>query len=266
MRNKSWNNNMRSLRDFQDEMARVVTRHVDAEKLSCLWGDDVTVAARVNVYRNNYKIGHEQALAAIYPAIQRIVGNEYFRYLAREYSRQYPSMSGNIHHLGKHLSQFLTTIYSLASLPYLQDVARLEWAYHELLHSRAGHPIPPAKLRRLALLEDGLINFKAQAVLQMLASDYPILTIWQVNNNDAMEVPPIDLGSGKNYLLLYRVGERVGIADVTRDEFEFVNDLCVGISLNEALQRAAEGIDVAKLLAFCIAETIFEDVEIGKVT
>jgi len=51
----------------------------------------------LEVYRNNYRGNLHDALAGAYPVIRQLVGDEFFRYMARKFIEQYPSRSGNLH-------------------------------------------------------------------------------------------------------------------------------------------------------------------------
>ena len=83
----------------------------------------LTPAQRVQVYRNNYQTSLRDALAAVFPVLQSLVGEGFFAYLAFQYMSAHPSRSGNLHDFGIALPDFLTRFEAAASVPYVADVA-----------------------------------------------------------------------------------------------------------------------------------------------
>lgn len=54
--------------------------------------DPAEVAARFAVYRNNVAVGLRRAQAARYPAVERLVGAEFFAAAARLFAVRHPTM------------------------------------------------------------------------------------------------------------------------------------------------------------------------------
>ena len=52
--------------------------------------DDGHALARFSVYRNNFIVLNGDALAEMYPTVQRLIGTQAFRVLATEYVRRHP--------------------------------------------------------------------------------------------------------------------------------------------------------------------------------
>src|SRR5262245_61572539 len=59
------------------------------------------VTKRYNVYRNNVTVSLIDALAAIFPATQRITGGEFFRAMARFHLRETPPTSPLLFEYGR---------------------------------------------------------------------------------------------------------------------------------------------------------------------
>ena len=87
-------------------------------------------APGVSVYRSNAFGNWAQALAGAYPIARKVVGADFFEGLAREYARAYPSASGDLNEYGAHLAEFVAAFPHTQDLPYLPDVARMEWLAH----------------------------------------------------------------------------------------------------------------------------------------
>lgn len=145
------------------------------------------------IHRNNWRCNLRGALRTGYPVIERLVGAKFFDYCADCYIDAQPSRSSNLEHYGAEFSLFLRDFPAAQSLPYLSDVAALEFAIEQLLTSPA---------------DDG------QAFVR---SRFPILKIWQFNQPDAASDETIDLDSGGDALRVYRAGLNVLIEKVDAD-------------------------------------------------
>ncbi len=88
-------------------------------------------AKRFAVYRNNVVVGLAAVLKAAFPAVCRIVGDEFFAAMARIYVSREPPGSPIMLDYGAGFADFVGGFEPAAGLPYLRDVARLERAWVE---------------------------------------------------------------------------------------------------------------------------------------
>lgn len=161
-------------------------------------------ATRLDVYRNNTFGNLGDRLAAVYPVTQRLVGADFFRYAGRAYIREQPSHSGDLSDYGASFADFLTAFEPAYGLPYLADVARLEWARHEAERA-ADHP--PLEISSLAGIDPDdyeRLKFVLHSTVRLVVSPYPIERIWQVNQPDYRGEPWVDLDAGGCRLLIWR--------------------------------------------------------------
>ncbi len=84
----------------------------------------------MQIHRNNIYSKLRRALQEAYPNIQRLVGEEFFTFIANQYVKYYPSCSYNLIDYGQFFPDFIQDYPSAQSLPYLKEVATLEWACH----------------------------------------------------------------------------------------------------------------------------------------
>ncbi|HXH04204.1 MAG TPA: DNA-binding domain-containing protein, partial [Candidatus Competibacteraceae bacterium] len=137
----------RHLRKLQSAFAAAVYEgRVPAALAELIVGDGLAPAARLGLYRNNTVLNLGDALAAAYPVLQRLLGADCFRALARAYIGAHPSRSGDLHDYGDALADFLAGLPELAALPYLADVARLEWRVHRAYFAAEAAPCDLAAL------------------------------------------------------------------------------------------------------------------------
>ncbi len=103
---------------------------------------------RYNVYRNNVTVSLIDALAAAFPATQRITGVEFFRAMARFHVRETPPRSPLLFEYGHDFPDFIAHYDYAQPMPYLADTARIERAWLDAYHAADMPPLPAQKLAR----------------------------------------------------------------------------------------------------------------------
>lgn len=191
----------------------------------------------LQIYRNNVFESLTGALKAIYPVIERLVGEGFFRFAADSYIRQHPPRSGNLHDFGFHYADFLTGFTPAAGLPYLPDVARLEWAWHEAFHAADAAPFDARCLAEVPVEQQGNLRFALNPSARFLDSVYPVLSIWKANQDQAPE-EIIDLTQGGAPLMVIRRGLHVEIEVLAPGEYVLLRALRQGSNLEAACDTA----------------------------
>ena len=138
-----------------------------------------TAARGLAAYRANAGALAERALAAAYPTLQQLLGEESFAGLARHFWRQQPPVAGDITLWGEGLADFMAAAPTLAGEPYLADVARLEWAVH--MASAAADAGPPQGLDRLAEHDPAALLLRLAPGTALIVSAFPVVCIWQAH-------------------------------------------------------------------------------------
>jgi len=213
---------MPSLREQQIEFARAVYDGSTAME-SRLRTNGLSGARRLQVYRNNVFAGLTEALRAIYPVILRLVGNGFFDHAARHYIERYPSRSGNLHDFGGEFPAFLATFPGADDLIYLPDMARLEWAYHRVFHAANHVPLDLAALAAVAPADYGRLHWRLHPACRLLASNFPVLRIWQVNQDDSECMETMDLAAGGTRLLIVRRRLEIELETLSAGEYALLH-------------------------------------------
>ena len=234
---------MPSLHDTQALVMGALLRGDASHDVATLLRSSPGMAAgrRLQVYRNNLYASLGSALAAVYPVVARLVGDAHFRQLARAYVARHPSTSGNLHAFGDRLPAFMRTQPSLGALPYLADVAALEWAGHEVYHESDGTDFDTISFAQVPAEAQSRIRLHLQLATRFVASPYPVLAIWQANqSNDDQGVTPVALDEGGVRLLVARTGFEVEFRVLEPAEDRWLRALAEGRTLPVALQAALD--------------------------
>lgn len=203
------------------------------------------------VYRGNAFGNWAQALSSAYPIVRKIVGEDFFRGLARTYALAHPSTSGDLNEYGEQFVLFVGAFEHTRDLPYLPDVARMEWLAHRAYYAADG---PGFDFPRIALSENPVLRLTAPCAL--LASEWPLERIWTVHQDDYEGMIDVDLRSGPDRILVHRPGWRVQVRSLTPGDYRFLSMIRERKTLGEALEAAlAEdaALDVSLVLARWVA-------------
>ncbi len=240
-----------SLRDMQTAfMSSVFTRDETAIAVY-LESGTMPGSPRMAIYRNNVYAALSKALEAIYPVILRLVGDEFFKFAARRYIDAYPSRSGDLNRFGTDFAEFLSTFEHAASLPYLPDVARLEWCCHQAYSAIDDSPLNLHRLAAVPHEDYGRLRFRLNHASQLLRSAWPIDAIWRVNQADYEGDQAVDLSSGGVNLLIQRRENRMVLITLSEAEWQFLAALNDRQTLEAAYgcaMRADPAADLGALL------------------
>ncbi len=199
-------------------------------------------------YQANAGALAERALAAAYPTLQQLLGEESFASLARDFWR--------ITCWGEGLSGFVADAKSLADEPYLPDMVRLEWALHRVQTAADAPASLPAGLEMLATHEPAALRLKLPAGSTVLVSAWPVFSLWQAHQStsvDRFEAVRDALAEGRGEQgLVTRSGWVPQVRVLPAAEARFTAALLAGQNLQQALtdavQEAGDEFDFASWL------------------
>jgi uncharacterized protein (UPF0276 family) len=133
---------------------------------------------RFALYRGNQSATWYNTLAATYPVVLALVGDEFFGGLARAYGRAQPSDNPDLNHFGARFATFLRDFPPTAQLPYLPDLAALEWALHRAHYAPQADGLSAAQLAAIAPDQIEETTFRLHPAVQLLASKWAIVPLW----------------------------------------------------------------------------------------
>lgn len=225
----------------------------DAAAARLVRAGKLSAARRLEVYRHNVLSNLRGALRDIFPVTHGIVGEAFFLHAADQFIRATPSPSGDLNQFGREWPAFLAHYPHAAELPYLADVARLEWAWHECFHAADVEPLDPRRLATVDPGEHAALVFRLHPAVRLLDSAYPILRIWQVNQPDFAGDMQIDWPRGGDTLLVRREpagGVEVVIQSLSAGGHRFLCELQQQRALESAAAAALDADSEFDLHAF----------------
>jgi Putative DNA-binding domain len=173
--------------------------------------------------------------------VRRLVDTPFFHGAVDAYVEAYPSRSGDLNEYGAGFGDFLESYDPASGLPYLPDVARLEWAIDESHRAADSNVSRDDVLRALAAIpaEDlPALRLRMDPSCRLLASSYPVLSIWQVNQPDHRGDMLVDLEAGPDRLRIRREPDVVALERIGGAEYAWLAALMAGVALAAAIERA----------------------------
>ena len=215
----------------------------------------VPIADRLAIYQRTSRVTQTQALALAYPVVAALVGEPLFAELAACQIAEPGSRSGNLHDFGAGFAQHLATHPACRAMPYLPEVAALEWLLHrayfaaELPARPAIDPatIPPEALAQLTLL--------LPPGLGLLRTQTPAAAIWRAHQQpDLADLTSIDPQGGGEWVALWWRPEGALVERLDGGSWTLLRAIQAGATLAQGLDacgaEGAEPPDLAQHLPY----------------
>lgn len=254
-----------TLLELQHALRRALLAGDDDAARAEVVADGIEPAQRLAVYRNGFASRLVAALRLTYPAVQRLVGEAFFDAAARVFAFEQPPRAAWLDEYGAEFADFLARFPPAASLAYLPDVARLEWAVSRALHAPEAEPLDAGRLLGLDEAQRATVRFVPHPSLGLLRAESPADEIWRaVLERDDAALAAIDPASGPAWLLVERRGGEVAVSRMSEAAWRFTIELCAGRALCDALE-AVRGLEVDAVLAQHLAAERFVAIAAGGV-
>jgi hypothetical protein len=213
---------------------------------------------RYNVYRNNVTVSLIDALAAVFPATQRITGVAFFRAMARFHVRATPPRSPLLFEYGQAFPDFIECYEYARPMPYLADTARIERAWLDAYHAA---DIPTLPAQSLAAIPTEMLTdivFAPHPATRIVRSRFPALSIFVSNRSDGPAQRIDDFVPEDT--LITRPDQEVTVRRLPPGGAVFLTQMLAGDTLGEAAALAFEAspeFDLASNIAGMVEAGVF---------
>lgn len=218
---------------------------------------------RIAIYQDSLKGNLIACLKAAYPVCLRLVGEEYFVALAKRYINTHHHQQPSLACYGDKFSDFLRHFEPVHRiLPYLSEVARLEWAYHLAFDSPEYKVLESEALSQLSEEQHGQVVFMLPPASTLIYSDFPIYAIWEINQPECEIQTEIDLQSGSDRLFIFRHDWLIHIHCLNSNEFEMLTHIQRGLCFADVCEQLLSqdpAINIAQIFAHCIRQKWLSD-------
>lgn len=217
-------------------------------------------------YRGNADAVAGRALAAIFPTVAQMLGEEDFAHLAAEHRRAAPPKRGDLGQWGDALPGWIESHPGLAEWPWLADTARLDAAIHHAERA-ADDTLDVASLTRLGEHDPAQLELVPMAGLALIVSRWPIVAIHAAHRAEGAARDAAFEGVRERLservgedALVARAGWRGVVTLLDGPGSRFTAAILAGQRLDAALGAAGDGFDFAAWLAHAIERCWLKEV------
>lgn len=186
-----------------------------------------TAEQQLSIYRGSIFGGLKKALAETYPVIKDLVGEDFFNAMLGQYIKTYPCSVQDLNYYGEELPDFIRELKQARSIPYLADVAKLEWFCNIALNT---------KIQKNNLVDLGFLNAKQKTQIRLnlpngsalLQSNYPVDEIWKIHQDDSNV--ELELKEELVNLLVWKNERRLMIDKLSLEQFYFLEQIDSGLT------------------------------------
>ena len=144
----------------------------------------------------------------------------------------------------------------------MPDVARLEWACHEVFFSEDHLPLESDRLAGVTENQLGKLKFHLHSATRLIGSPFPVHQIWETNQEGFSGDQAVNLDQGGVFLLVRRSDYRAVLKPLTPGEWAFLNACQAGDDLSRASVSGLEAdphFDIGKVLQQYVADSVLID-------
>jgi hypothetical protein len=199
----------------------------------------LSVADRLGIYRNAYRVRLIEALDDTYPVLHALLGDEVFVALGEEFVSAHPSVHRSIRWYGAELPEFLAQRPPYAEQPILAEVALLEWTLAEVFDAADAEPTPRAALSAVDASAWSALRFDFHPSLRRLHLHWNTAAVWQAMSRE--ETPPDPLCAEHPVpWLLWRQNLQNYFRSMPADEAAALDAALRGANFGEICEALAE--------------------------
>lgn len=241
-----------SLLRQQDALYKVIKGQSEDEKRT-----------RFRVYQNNVFVSLIDALADIFPVTQQLVGDEFFRAMAREFVQNSLPTSPVISEYGRHFDDFIRGFTPANSVPFLADMAALEYQLLALTNTLEYPTLDHEQVSvAFGQVEDpSALRLSLPPNIHIVVTTFAIGSLYLAHKNQQHHTIA-DITLNKNeHLLLAKSGLYAQLRVISPPESEFITHLMTGNTLGDALPDDNDfdlGTSLAKLIEWPLITRISE--------
>ncbi len=220
-------------------------------------------AVGLRVHRNTVLAAIGNALRLSYVAVERLVGEEFFDRMAIDYARLSPPSAPQLDLYGEGFAAHIDGFPGTEGLPYLSELAKLDWQVAALGRLRGDASRGPC------LRLEGGVQLQLASPMRTLVARFAVDQLRSaILSEDLDTLRHINLEPAVHPHVLWRSDAGVNVRAVSAASARFIDAALAGSDGAAALEAAAavEGSaeDVASLLAREILPAGFVRVQIGE--
>lgn len=202
---------------------------------------------RLQIYRNNFLIGLGAALKANFPITAELVGEDFFAQAARAFVLKSPPAKPCLFEYGAGFADYLADLPQLATLPYVAEMARFEFARVSAYHAPVESLLGEAEMGRIAPEALADLPIRLAAHVQLLPLRFPIAELWQAHQS-AADLAAVEMIAQAPYtLLICRPQRSLMVQQINTETLQFLSAARQPSTLAQAADACGPEMDSDRL-------------------
>jgi len=231
-------NNGLSLSELQSQFKQYlmfqngrIDEHIDST-------EELSNDFRLAIYANAYCMRLVETLQKDFPAIFYLLGDDGFTQVALDYIKKHPSQHPSLRFFGQYFSEFLHQDTDYRAMPYLSELAQLEWLLVEAFNAKDVSLIQESDVANVPPEAWSTLVLHFHPSIHCFQYRWNIIPLWQAEQNQQTPPQPEKLDSEEtclvwrqNFMTLYRTlepDEALVLGDVL--EGADFSDMCASLS------------------------------------
>lgn len=245
-----------TLDSSQRLFSEMLDGHSEAEPFLSILENNPRIPAQLaaDIYRNNSIGTRKRALQAIYPVVEKVLGKSCFDMLAIDFVNSSPSINSDLNLYGAGFPGFLQDLVNnetaFSELPYLKDLATLEWLYHKSYYAADDLLISQNQFADM----DISVKLERSYSLSCMQSRFPVFAIWQ-DHQGSNSVKQVSALTDEDYIVIVRQQGHPAVQQLDREEWHILQSIQGQVELDAVVEGAiAEGVNIEKKLPAMIEQ------------
>jgi Putative DNA-binding domain len=214
----------------------------------------ISAQGLMGIYQHSAIANITNSLSLSYPVIERLVGKDFFQIMCKPYIVKHWPNSGNMDDYGKYFSSFLAEFEQVKHLSYLEDVAQLEWLFHQSSLANDNSFFDWTSLAKVVSSET--LTFLLSPSVSIMRSTMPVDKIWLMNQVNAPENVELSLdGDSDTFIVLFRQELKTEMMTLIESEFTFLQSIENGLNFATAIE-SAKAVDDSISIDHCLKKYI----------
>lgn len=230
-----------SIKNIQDDFIEGIFGGDKEPAASHVIGDKkLTAKERFGIYRGSVHGILSQTLELTYPVCKSLVGDKFFDNMISIFIDKHPPNTSFFAEYGNKFPEFLSTFEHVKDIPYIVDVANLEWARHKIWHKKDKQATDFSKLSEIT--EEQQVTFTLSETVHLLQSKYRIDDIWFAHQDDSeLKFDEINLNEAVKLIIWKEEGIiKISLMNQSADDsmfWGFLDSISKGSTLEELAEQ-----------------------------
>ena len=223
------------LEGFHDRFLDAVNGNVEA--LSP-WCAGPRADAGLSVYRNTIAKGRADALAAQFPTVERVVGAAWLAAAANAHGAEHPPRTASLLSYGGDFADWLSQFPPAADMPFLSELARLDYLWSESHLAADAEPLQPDALAGMTPEAFGHHALTLHPATRFAGFGDSTPDLWRALQPPSEAPEALELGDAPQGLLITRPALETTTTVIGSGELAFLQACEAGHSLADAAVAA----------------------------